>query len=41
MSDASVTADAAYPAAALGAFAETLLRGKRVGVLGDATTPPR
>lgn len=39
MSDASVTADAAYPAAALGAFAETLLRGKRVGVLGDATTP--
>lgn len=38
MSEASVTADAAYPAAALGAFAESHLRGRRVGVLGDATT---
>lgn len=44
MSDLSGTADAAHssaaahPSAALGAYAEALLRGRRVGVLGDATS---
>ncbi len=38
MSDASDT-EAAQPAAALGAYAAALFRSRRVGVLGDATSP--